>query len=117
MLARASESTAPPLNRPADLASRTTPLARAPFGMATLPPISTGEATVAAKCWPLAAVLELSASARTTETVVAAGTTSGFGARACLTADFPEEAALPPGASLEAESGAEAWSADFWQPG
>ena len=120
-LASEMESTAPPLKRPADLASRTIPVTRAPFGIATLPSTSTGEATVAEKFWPAAEVLEPIASSRTTVIVVSAGTTRGL-ATVSRAADLPEELEPPDGLeesfeeSIADESEFAAWSAGFWQP-
>ena len=50
MLVSVSSSCAPPLKRPAGLASLTMPVARAPFGMASLPSTSTGSRTEAENC-------------------------------------------------------------------
>src|SRR5260370_11988001 len=96
MLDSATERTAPPLKWPAAFASRTIPVARAPFGITILPSTSTGEATVAEKFWPEEEVLEPSASSRTTEIVVSAGTVMGLGDSAARMADLPE----PPGEPL-----------------
>ena len=95
----------------ADFASRTTPVARAPFGIAIFPSISIGEETVAEKFWPVSEVFELSGSSRTTVIVVSAGTTSGFGVKASRIEDLSEDERLfgapgaPLGELLDAESG------------
>jgi len=121
-LASEMESTAPPLKRPADFASRTIPVTRAPFGIATLPSTSTGAAIEAEKFWPVAEVLEPIASSRTTVIVVSAGTTRDL-TTASRAADLPEELEPPDGPleesfeeSLAVESEFAAWSAGFWQP-
>src|SRR5690242_19472191 len=118
MLVSSSARLAPPLKRPATLASLTTPLARAPLGMATLPSISTGDSTVAVKESPERAVFELMIWSRTTGMTVSAGTTRGLGSSAfliALVADSPVD-----GDELEAElelasaSGPACWFAGFW---
>ena len=113
MLESTSERTAPPLKRPADLASRTTPVARAPLGTAIFPAISIGVETVAEKFCPDSEVFELSDSSRTTVMVVFAGTTNGLDERLSRMEDLPEDDEpflVPPGApfgdEFEAESGA-----------
>src|SRR2546427_11057869 len=100
-LASEMESTAPPLKRPADLASRTIPVTRAPFGIATLPSTSTGAATEAEKFWPVAEVLEPIASSSKTVIVVSAGTIRGL-KTASHAAGLPEQ--LEPPAKPREES-------------
>src|ERR1700680_1643487 len=106
-----SSSTAPPLNRPAAFASFTIPEARAPLGIATLPSISTGASTVATNLWPVVLIFDPTASSRTTEIDVSAGTTIGLGfGAASLFAD----------AELDGEDDAVSeeagWLADLAQP-
>src|SRR5579864_5153891 len=114
MLVSSSASDAPPLKRPAAFASFTTPSARAPLGIATLPPISTGDSMVAENLSPECAVFELMVWSSTTEMTVSAGTTKGFGSRALFTALFADSAAE--GEELAVASGppGACWSADFW---
>src|SRR5215472_18081628 len=114
MLVSSSDSTAPPLKRPAALASLTTPSARAPLGMATLPSISTGDSTVAANFSPEFAVFELMVWSKTTAITVSAGTTRGFGSSALLTALFADSVA--DGDEFAFASGPPGWSAAFWHP-
>jgi len=61
MLESTRERTAPPLKRPADLASRMTPVARAPFGDCDLSVDFNWGETVAAKFCPDSEVLSLEA--------------------------------------------------------
>src|SRR5690349_17413208 len=113
MLVNSSAREAPPLKRPAAFASFTTPSARAPLGMATLPAISTGDSIVAENLSPALAVLELMVWSSTTEMTVSAGTTKGFGSRTFFTAFFADSAA--DGDELAVASGPPAcWLADFW---
>src|SRR6267143_2819871 len=105
-------STAPPLNRPAALASFTTPSARAPFGMATFPSTSTGDSTVAVNLSPDLLVFELMVWSKTTAITVSAGTTRGFGSMAFFTAVFAASAMY----GEELASGLDCWSAAFWHP-
>src|SRR5215471_8352377 len=114
MLVSSSDRTAPPLKRPAALASLTTPSARAPLGMATLPSISTGDSTVAENFSPEFGVFELMVWSKTTEMTVSAGTTRGFGSSARLTALFADSAA--DGDEFAFASGPPGWSAAFWHP-
>src|SRR5205823_121909 len=118
MLVNSSASEAPPLKRPAALASRTTPSARAPFGMATFPPISTGDSMVTENLSPGWALFELTVWSRTTAITVSAGTTRGFGPSARFTALLADSAT--DGDELAVESGPPeaCWSAAFrpWQP-
>src|SRR5262245_28480608 len=109
------ERTAPPLKRPADFASRMIPVARAPFGIATLPSTSTGAETVAEKFWPVVDVFEPIDSSKTTEIVASAGTTMGLVATA---SDLPEDELLEEasGEPLVEASDVADWSAGFWQP-
>ena len=79
MLVRVSDSTAPPLNLPAGLASLTKPEARAPLGMASLPSTSIGTWKVAENAWPGVLILEPTAWSRRTEMTVSAGTIRGRG--------------------------------------
>src|SRR5579863_6863560 len=95
MLLSETASTAPPLNRPADFASRTIPVARAPFGIATRPFTSIGEETVAAKVCPFDDVLEPTGSSSTTEIVVSAGIVIGFGENMPRPPDLFAEAEPP----------------------
>src|SRR6476646_4896656 len=101
MLASVSSSDAPPLKRPAALASLMTPVARAPLGIATRPPTSMGSRTDAEKFWPGVAVFEEMDSSRVTEITVSAGTTRGLGRGAASLAAGLLEAAEPPEAALE----------------
>jgi hypothetical protein len=78
------------LKRPADFASRTIPVARAPLGIAILPSTSIGEETVAEKFCPVEEILEPTDSSRTTVMGVSAGTTRSLGAIASRTPEFPE---------------------------
>src|SRR5438105_13480964 len=113
MLVSSRARAAPPLKRPAALASFTTPSARAPLGMATLPAMSTGDSMVAENLSPAWAVLELMVWSSTTEITVSAGTTRGFGSSALFTAVFADSAAE--GEELAVASGPPAcWSAVFW---
>src|SRR5690242_2705481 len=113
MLVNSSAREAPPLKRPAAFASFTTPSARAPLGMATLPAISTGDSIVAENLSPALAVLELMVWSSTTEMTVSAGTTKGFGSRTFFTAFFADSAA--DGDELAVAFGPLAcWFADFW---
>src|SRR5215510_9404182 len=114
MLVSSSDNTAPPLNRPAALASLTTPSARAPLGMATLPSTSTGDSTVAVNFSPELAVFELIVWSSTTAMTVSAGTISGFGSSALLTALFADSPA--DGDEFAFASGPPGWSAAFWHP-
>lgn len=112
MLVKVNESTAPPLKRPAAFASFTVPVARAPFGITTLPSISTGSCTVALKACPGVLVFEPTVSSKTTLISVSAGTTTGLasGARlgsALFASDFPASAAG------DVVSEVACWSADF----
>src|SRR5260370_41986242 len=115
MLDSATERTAPPLKWPAAFASRTIPVARAPFGITILPSTSTGEATVAEKFWPEEEVLEPSASSRTTEIVVSAGTMIVLGDSAARMADLAEPPGEPLGNTFVAESDVAAWAGGFWR--
>ena len=58
MFVRVSERTAPPLKRPAGLASFTTPEACAPLGIARRPSIEIGAETVAPKADPGVLIFE-----------------------------------------------------------
>src|SRR5215470_2791684 len=93
MLVNSRARDAPPLKRPAAFASFTTPSARAPLGIATLPSISTGDSMVAENLSPEWAVLELMVWSSTTEITVSAGTTRGFGSSALFTAFLVDSAA------------------------
>src|SRR5215467_15709547 len=114
MLVSSSASEAPPLKRPAALASFTMPSARAPLGIATLPFISTGDSTVAENLSPEWLAFELMVWSRTTEMTVSAGTTRGFGSSAFLTALLADSAA--DGDEFAFASGPPDWSAAFWHP-
>src|ERR1700730_16422165 len=115
MLVRVNSSDAPPLKRPAGLASFTMPEARAPFGMASLPSTSTGSRTAAGQVCPGGLVFEPTGSSSTTEITVSAGTTIGFGrGGASLTAGLLEVA--PESGEDEFASVAACWSALFWHP-
>src|SRR6266404_1663723 len=118
MLTSVSSSDAPPLKRPAGLAFFTMPVARAPFGMATLPSTSTGSRTVAEKFCPGVLILEPTGSSSTTAITVSAGTTRGRGRGGASLAGLLE---LAPGSGVdEDEFGSVAaaccWSAFFWHP-
>src|SRR5215472_7734879 len=117
MLVSSSARWAPPLKRPAAFASFTTPSARAPLGIATLPSISTGDSMVEENLSPELAVLELMVWSSTTEMTVSAGTTSGFGSSAFFTA-FLAESATDGDELAVASDPPWAWFADFcpWQP-
>src|SRR5215472_4226129 len=114
-LVNSSARLAPPLKRPADFASFTTPSARAFLGIATLPSISMGAAMVAENLSPEWAVLELMVWSSTADMTVSAGTTKGLGSRAFLIASLVDVAA---DGALAASEPLWAWSADFlpWQP-
>src|SRR5216684_5976289 len=118
MLTSVSSSDAPPLKRPAGLASFTMPVARAPFGMATLPSTSTGSRTVAEKFCPGVLILEPTRSSNTTEITVSAGTTSGRGRGGASLAGLLE---LAPESGVDVDefgsvAAACCWSALFWHP-
>src|SRR5260370_25078923 len=118
MVASVSSCCAPPLKRPAGLASLTMPVARAPLGMATLPSTATGWLTVAVNCWPEVLILEPTGSSNTTEITVSAGTTIGLGRGGASRAGLAELA--PDSDDCEDEFGSVAaaccWSAFFWHP-
>src|SRR6266700_2496750 len=114
MLVNSSASVAPPLKRPAAFASFTTPSARAPLGMATLPSISTGDSIVAENLSPAWAVLELMDWSSTTEMTVSAGTTSGFGSSDLFTALLADSAADGEELAVASEPPWACWFADFW---
>src|SRR5215469_9209905 len=114
MLVNSSTRADAPLKRPAALASLTTPSARAPFGMATLPSISTGDSMVAENLSPEFAVLELMVWSRTTAITVSAGTTNGFGSRTLFTAFLADSAADGEELAVASEPPWACWSADFW---
>src|ERR1700719_1419370 len=117
MLASVSSSCAPPLKRPAGLASFTIPVARAPLGMATRPSTSTGSRTDAENCCPGALILEPTGSSSTTEITVSAGTTIGLGrGGASLAADWLELAPESGEDEFASVAAACCWSAFFWHP-
>src|ERR1700738_626491 len=89
-----SSRAAPPLKRPADLASLTIPVARAPLGIAIFPSTSTGLCTVAAKVSPLVLVLDERVWSNTTVRAVSAGTTSGLGVNGMCIPESREELVL-----------------------
>src|SRR5215467_2127670 len=113
MLVSSRASDAPPLKRPAALASFTTPSARAPLGMATLPSTSTGSWIVAENLSPELAVLELTVWSSTTAITVSAGTTRGFGSSAFFTALLADSAADGEELAVASEP-LWAWFAVFW---
>src|ERR1700686_870341 len=115
MLSNVSSSEAPPLKRPAGLAFLTTPVARAPLGIALLPSTSTGWLTVAAKFWPGELILEPTGSSRTTLITVSAGTTMGLGRGASA---LGAERADSEDGDDEFASVAEdcCWAGGFWRP-
>src|SRR5215813_4877791 len=102
MLARVSSREAPPLKRPAGLASFTRPVARAPLGIQTLPSTSMGAFTVAEKFCPGRLILDPTDSSKTTVITVSAGTTTGFG-RAAASRAAVLEAEAPPAAPESGE--------------
>src|SRR4029077_13677978 len=105
MLVNVNSRDAPPLNRPAGLASFTMPEARAPLGMATLPSTSTGSLTEAVKVWPGWLILEPTGSSRTTEITVSTGTTMGRGRGAASRSLAGLLAAAPESGAAEDEFG------------
>ncbi len=78
-----------PLNFPADLASVTVPVARAPDGITCFPPTTTGAASETSKWSPGLLVFELTDWSAVTAISVPASTTMGLGARARLIAFSP----------------------------
>src|SRR5207237_10040868 len=110
MLVNSSARVAPPLKRPAALASLTTPSARAPLGIATLPSISIGFSTVAENLSPGWALLELMAWSSTTAITVSAGTTKGFGSSALFTALLARSEERRVGKRWAVGLGADSWN-------
>src|ERR1700682_19719 len=114
MLVSVSSNAAPPLKRPAGLASTTLPVNRAPFGIAVFPSTSIASLKLASNFWPGWLIFDPTGSSRTTAINVSAGTTMGRGRGA---GSFGADLAASCAGEAELLSlAACCWSALFWQP-